>query len=346
MNVMTNIQASKTLSYNFSINDSNESKVVESKLLDSVTAKPFIKWAGGKTKLLPTIEESLPSNIKSTHTYIEPFVGAGSVFMYMAQNHNFEHIIINDINSALIAIYRNIRDHHEELMYWLDNIQDEYQKLPPHTECDAKKNYYLNIRQLYNTESRLDILGSARFIFLNKYGFNGLYRENSKGENNVAFGKKDKAELYDKFNIMKLNQILNQKNSSGELKITILNGDYADSINYAKTTNAFIYMDPPYRPITVSGFTNYHKSSFNDDSQKNLKNFCLMINNNNANFMLSNSDPKVQKDAAEPEFFDELYKGCDISRVSMRRNINCDASKRGAITELLITNYKKPNKEY
>lgn len=325
------------MSLNFNNNVTTQTKE-QSKLLDNVTAKPFIKWAGGKTKLIPTINDRLPDDINNIKTYIEPFVGAGSVFMYMAQNYDFERIVINDINAALIAIYKNIRDDLDELTYQLDYIQNEYQRLPDIEKSDDKKNYYLKIRELYNTESRFTTEGSARFIFLNKYGFNGLYRENAKGQNNVGFGKKNKAELYDLLNLQKLNQILNSKNSKGELKVIISNGDYMQTINYV-SANAFIYMDPPYRPVTNAGFTNYHKSGFNDDAQIMLSNFFVMLHCANAKAMISNSDPKVQVDAQTPEFFDDLYNGHVIERVSMRRNINSKGSSRGPVNELLIRNY-------
>lgn len=299
---------------------------------EDTSAKPFVKWAGGKTQLLPVIQENLPTFDK-TDTYIEPFVGAGAVFLKLMQSYEFENVVINDMNNALINTYKVIRDNAEELMKILDRLEEEYNLL----DDEEQTNYYLSIRKRYNSENRITIDGAANFIFLNKTCFNGLYRENSKGEFNVPSGKKKKVNLYDKFNILKISSILKEKNSKGKRKVKIMSGDYK-KIEKLVNENTFVYFDPPYRPITKSGFNQYHKSGFSDESQVELAKFYSKLSNKGAKLMLSNSDPKNLEEAEQPDFFDNLYKEFVIKRVSARRNINSNSKGRGAITEILVIN--------
>ena len=296
--------------------------------------KPFLKWAGGKTQLLPVILEYLPKNIENIKTYVEPFVGAGAVFIYFLENDNFDKYIINDINSRLINLYKVIRDDVELLINSLSELRETYAGLS--IENDDRKEMYYEIRDKFNSNDIGKIELAAYFIFLNKTCFNGLYRENSKGGFNVPIGSYEKTpDMFDANLLRELSVKLNEKNKFGEDKVIILNKSYSELESYIDK-NTFVYFDPPYRPVTKGGFTAYDKSGFNDESQKELAIFFERMACKGAKVMLSNSDPKNLD--INDEFFDVLYNNFTIKRVSALRSINSNGKRRGAINEILVYN--------
>ncbi|RNL54284.1 DNA adenine methylase [Pedobacter jejuensis] len=293
-------------------------------------AKPFLKWAGGKTQLIPAIEQHLPQNISLIKdlTYIEPFIGSGAVFFWFIQKFNIKKAIINDINTDLINVYRIIKDKPEELIEALKEQERNYYSLTLEQE---KKDFFLNIRAEFNLKKHNEIDNAAFFIFLNRTCFNGLYRVNSKNGFNVPFGKYIKPKICDPQNILAISKLL--KN------VTILNGDYTETLNHS-TKNSFFYFDPPYKPISkTSSFNAYSKDNFDDEQQKNLADFTERLTKNKHLWLLSNSDPKNLNPS--DLFFDELYSkpANTIVRVKARRMINSNAQKRGEINEVLIMNY-------
>lgn len=292
-------------------------------------AKPFLKWAGGKTQLLPTIDSFLPSNFKNEKdvTYIEPFVGGGAMLFYMLQNYpNIKKAIINDINTHLIKAYKVIRDDAYSLIEVLKDLQNSFKALKDH---DAQKDFYLRIRNSFNQIQLTDIEESAYMIFLNRTCFNGLYRENSKGCFNVPFGRYSNPTICDEDLIIANSELLQ--------KVEILNGDFSQTSKYI-LGYTFFYFDPPYRPLdATSSFNSYVKESFNDDEQIRLKEFFTYISAGGSYAMLSNSDCKARN--VNDDFFDKLYEDFFIERVYAKRCINANASKRGTLTELLIRNY-------
>ena len=291
--------------------------------------KPFIKWVGGKTQLLNDIIVNLPSNKSEIITYIEPFIGGGSVlFNILDYFPNVNNVIINDFNTTLTNSYLYIKNNPNELIDKLEELCNLYNK--QETLIDKEKLYY-NIRNEFNKSISINYK-VIYFIFLNKTCFNGLYRENKLGYFNVPFNKSKHPEFYNKENILNISNFLNKYN------VQIYNMSY-EYIDKFITSNCFVYLDPPYRPITKSSaFTAYTKSGFNDESQKQLKLFCDKINNKNSYFMLSNSDPKNTD--INDNFFDDLYKNYNIIRVQASRNINSKGDKRGKINELIIKNYE------
>ena len=297
------------------------------------SAKPFLKWAGGKTQLLPIISSKLPEDINEKTRYIEPFIGAGAVFFEMVKKQHFEEYIINDINSKLISLYTIIRDDCESLLSRLEAIKSEYSELK---DLDEKSEYFYNAREQFNADDCDSIDKAALFIFLNKTCFNGLYRENSKGQFNVPFGKHKDPTIYDETQIRKISELLNTKNEKGENIVRIMNLPF-EALEQYIDDQTFMYFDPPYRPVTKGGFNTYSKSGFNDDDQIRLKNFYEMADNLGAELMLSNSDPHVLDE--DDDFFDNLYEEYTIERVAASRMINRNGNGRGQITELLITNY-------
>lgn len=305
-------------------------------IMQNVKMKPFIKWAGGKTELLPVLSENLPIDIKEgkrIDTYIEPFVGAGAFFIYIASNYEFNKIIINDINYKLMNVYKVIRDDVDELIQDMQSMKEEYLEYPE----EEKKEMYLKIRQEFNNwDTVTKVKQAANFIFINKTCFNGLYRENKKGDYNVPWGQHKNPSIFDENQLRKINKLLNLKDEFGQYKIDILCGNYKEVDKYI-SEKSIVYIDPPYRPITKSGFTSYNKSGFNDESQIELSKFFKHINDKGAKVMLSNSDPKNFDES--DQFFDDLYSDFNIQRVSASRMINSKGSGRGKISEILVKNY-------
>ena len=294
---------------------------------DTTQARPFIKWVGGKTQLLDEVNKSLPRDFASRQhvTYIEPFVGGGAVMFWILQAYpNIERAVINDINKELICTYRVIKENVEELIAGLARIQDDY----IHLGAEDRKAYYMEKRARFNTKQTTPVETAALFIFLNRTCFNGLYRVNSKGEFNVPHGKYANQRICDADNLRACSNVLQ--------RVEILCGDFAETGRYAGPDTLF-YFDPPYKPITeTSSFTSYSKEGFDDKEQLRLRDFCNQISKEQALFVASNSDPKDVN--PKENFFDTIYQHFIIKRVSAARMINSDASGRGAISELMISN--------
>lgn len=290
-------------------------------------AKPFLKWAGGKTQLINDIEKSLPQVTQSEFTYIEPFVGSGAVLFWMLNNFpNLKKAVINDINEDLINTYKIIASQPLELIAILEIFQNEYHNLEGNEE--AKKAYYYEKRTLYNERTATKTKQAALFIFLNRTCFNGLYRVNRKNEYNVPMGGYKKPTICDRENLLAVSEALQ--------KVEILCGDFMQTLDYT-TENTFFYFDPPYKPLSeTSSFNSYAKDEFNDDEQIRLRDFCKTLDEKGHSWLLSNSDVKGKN--AEDNFFDELYADFSIQRVNAKRSINANPEKRGTLTELLITN--------
>lgn len=303
-----------------------------------IQAKPFLKWAGGKRQLLPEIENNLPEEIKTSKNidlYIEPFIGGGALFFHLLSNYNVKKSIINDINPDLMLSYKVIKLFPEELIKELKNIERKFIKLD---EPNRKIFYYDELRTPFNklkiNYSTIDkqscIKKVSLLMALNKTCFNGLFRQNSKGEFNVPVGRYKNPKILDEDNLRNVSKLLQDTE--------ILCGSY-DSIKIPKSRKAFIYFDPPYRPLsTTSSFTKYSKGDFNDEDQKKLANYFRKLDKEGHYLLLSNSDPTNTDE--NDLFFDKLYKGYHIQRILAERFINSDSSKRKAIRELLITNYR------
>jgi len=296
-------------------------------MIDRV-AKPFLKWAGGKSQLINDIEKALPNVVyKDKFTYIEPFVGSGAVLFWMLNNFpNLRKAVINDINEDLINTYKTIASKPKELISILETLQSEFHGLE--RKVEAKKEYYYQKRDLYNKRKEEPSGQAALFIFLNRTCFNGLYRVNRKNEYNVPMGSYKRPTICDKENLLAVSQVLQ--------KVEILCGDYEETLNWADY-NSLFYFDPPYKPLSeTSSFNSYSKDEFNDQEQIRLRDFCRKLDVLNHTWILSNSDVKGKEE--NDNFFDDLYSDFTIQRVDARRSINANPEKRGALKELLITN--------
>lgn len=296
-----------------------------------ISAKPFLKWAGGKTQLLSKIDNYLIFD-DSIYKYVEPFVGGGAVLFHVLNNYRPKEIYINDINSSLIDAYSVVKSNVNDLINLLSEIETEYITL----DEDERKNYFYNKREIFNILKKANenvLEKSALMIFLNKTCFNGLYRENKSGEFNVPHGKYKNPKICDRENLLAV---------SNKLKnVEIYCCDYKNLENFIDA-NTLVYFDPPYKPLSKSGFTSYSKSGFNDDNQVELSQFFKDLNEKGAKVFLSNSDPKSNDGDL---FFDDLYKDFNIERVRGNRMINSDAANRGKINEIIVSNFKRRNDE-
>ncbi len=249
-----------------------------------IKAKPFIKWVGGKTQLIASIENSLPKSFveQNNVTYIEPFVGGGAVMFWILQQYpNITKAVVNDINPDLTAAYKTIKETPVELVRILKIIQDEYLPL----NDDKRKQYFLKKRERFNTKSLDATENTALFIFLNRTCFNGLYRVNSKGLFNVPFGRYANPKICDEQTIYADSELLQ--------KVEILTGDFEQTLKYADSTSLF-YFDPPYKPLNeTSSFNSYSKEGFYDNEQIRLGNFCKKIDKLGYDFILSHKCPEV-----------------------------------------------------
>lgn len=292
-------------------------------------AKPFIKWVGGKSQLLGQLEALLPADFdkKEDITYIEPFVGGGAMLFHILQAHtNIKRAVINDINPELITCYETVRDNPIELIRSLASIQEDYYSVEGE---EAKKAYYLRMRDRFNGKPADPIEKTTLFFFLNRTCFNGLYRVNKSGKFNVPCGRYERPLICDADTVVADSRILQQ--------VTILTGDFEQTFGYVGN-NTFFYFDPPYRPLSsTSSFNDYAKEAFNDEAQIRLKHFCDRLHRAGIPFMLSNSDCLGK--SGTDRFFDDLYEDYDISRVWASRSVNAKGDKRGKLTEILVRNY-------
>ena len=296
--------------------------------------KPFLKWVGGKTQLLPALEARLPFGFfRSVRVYAEPFVGGGAfLFRLLGMGMRPERVIINDSNRDLANAYRAVRDHAEDLVAELDALQSAYRA---QADEAARKEFFLRIRSEYNQgsaerDSAL-VRRTTRLLFLNRTCFNGLYRVNARGKFNVPFGRYVQPRICDAETI--------RADAAALAGTEILDGDYADALAEAGH-GWFVYLDPPYRPLSrTSSFCDYTQGGFDDNEQRRLAAVCRELDARGARWLLSNSDPK----GTDPNdsFFEDLYAGFDIRGVRASRMLNADPTKRGKLGELLISNYSE-----
>jgi DNA adenine methylase len=293
--------------------------------------KPFVKWAGGKTRILNILEQKLPNIFEQTNgiTYVEPFVGGGAMLFHMLQYHKraIKRVIINDINEDLIGSYKAVQSNPRQLITSLQQLQIKYLN---ETDMKQRELYYYKIRELFNNTELCDPNRIPLFLFLNRTCFNGLYRVNDKGKFNVPHGRYKTPSFCTEKMIMNASSLLQN--------VEILSGNFQDTFKaLSPNENVFFYFDPPYRPISkeVSNFTKYDRTGFGDKDQESLKRLCDKIDKNGWKFMVSNSDSKTDNGS----YFDTLYDKYTIHRFEVVRLINMYNSKNSRPTEILITNY-------
>ncbi|MFW6272582.1 MAG: DNA adenine methylase [bacterium] len=279
--------------------------------------KPFVKWVGGKRQLINDIVVHLPNKYDK---YFEPFLGAGAVFLFLKPNVAY----INDMNKDLINAYLVIRDNVEKLIY----------ELKKHNENNSK-DYYYQIREWDRKRgfnNRSNVSKAARFIYMNKVGYNGLYRVNQNGQFNVPYGRYNNPKIVDEDLLRNISYYLNNND------IHILSEDFEDAVQDV-SNNDLVYFDPPYDPLNeTSSFTGYQKGGFDKEEQKRLK-LCadalvrrgakVILSNSNTEFIKALYSNKIESASSEISYY-------IIKLVDARRNVNSNASKRGKIKEVLI----------
>lgn len=277
--------------------------------------KPFVKWVGGKRQLLAQFRNNklYPPRSFNTFTnyYFEPFAGGAAVFFDLLPNKAH----INDLNEELVATYNIIKNDVKTLISNLNSESYRYDK-----------ELFLKIRSL-NPLDLSEIERASRFIYLNRTGFNGMYRVNKSGQFNVPFGKYNNPLICDEANLNRVADALKG--------VTITSLSYKFILDLAKKGD-FIYLDPPYYPVTkTASFTTYTNDVFLEKQQEELRDAYLELNNRGCFVMLSNSDTPF----IESLFAPFSKEGIKINKVQAGRSINSNSSKRGKVSEILVTNY-------
>jgi DNA adenine methylase len=293
----------------------------------TITAKPFVKWAGGKSQILDEIRRKYPVGLgENVNKYAEPFVGGGAVLFDVLANYTLNEVYVSDVNRELIHTYTTIRNDIDGLLYALRGMESEYLQA---SEDKRKVIYYRN-RDRFNILKTMQSDSAeivTLFIFLNRTCFNGLYRVNRKGEYNVPQGSYKKPTICDEDNLRAVSDKLRG--------VQIVCGDYKLSRDFIDE-HTFAYFDPPYRPLSVTAnFTAYSDGGFGDEQQIELARFIDEMSERGAWVVASNSDPKNVNE--NDEFFDNLYAKHSILRIEASRAINSVTAGRGCVKELLIT---------
>lgn len=269
--------------------------------------KPILKWAGGKRQLLPVLLKNIPDKF---NTYYEPFIGGAALLISLYSLNKINNAVISDTNTDLYNLYNTIRKEPQELIDELNNLKFR----------NSRDDYY-RARSLFNSTED-SVRRSAILIYLNRHGYNGLYRVNSNNKFNVPFGKYSNPGMPSPGNIMALSKILQS--------CTVMNSDFEVAVMNA-VRGDFVYFDPPYMPLSkTSYFTGYTHSGFVERDQERLSRIFKDLSRKGVYVMESNSSTELIR---------ELYKDFSLMEVDARRNINSVGTKRDAVKELIITNY-------
>jgi DNA adenine methylase len=277
-----------------------------------VKCSPFIKWAGGKRQLLVELDRRLPPG---WNTYYEPFIGGGALLVNLENQHRLTSAVISDLNSELINLYKVVKDAPGLL---IEALSDE--------EFRNDEVSYKLLKEQFNTlmgSPAHEIERAALLVYLNKHGFNGLWRVNQKGRFNVPFGRYKKRSIPSESSIRKFSALLS--------KVSILNADFETAVTSARKGD-FIYFDPPYHPLSkTASFTDYNSRGFAFTEQERLARLFERLSKKGICLMLSNSKmPAIE----------ELYDGFHIETVMAKRFINCNGERRSGIQEIIVTNYR------
>lgn len=277
----------------------------------AVRLTPFVKWAGGKRQLLNELHQYQP---KTFNRYFEPFIGGGAFFLDLAP----ASAVISDLNEDLMMTWEAIKQSPSELLVLLAEHQ-----------ANDHKEYYLDVRSV-DRDGRLETMTTveraARFIYMNKAGFNGLWRVNKKGQNNVPYANPKKLNLMMDDLIYAISDYLNDND------IVLKHQSYLETVKSAETGD-FVYFDPPYIPLTESAsFTAYTKENFSLHDQEALRDTAKSLAEQGVHVMLSNSSAPLVYELYQDEIF-------HIHEVQAKRAINSKGDGRGAVKEVIITTY-------
>lgn len=265
-------------------------------------ARPVLKWAGGKGRLVPKILRVLPEQIR---TYYEPFVGSAAVFFALATERRFQNAVLGDQNPELINVYRALQTDVKGLIKALSRHRYD-------------RDTYYELRDV--DPLNLDVAErAARTIYLNKAGFNGLYRVNRSGQFNVPFGRHVNPTICDEPRLLRAADLLSS--------VTLQVADFATVCKAAKRKDA-VYFDPPYVPLSkTSNFTAYHEKVFDDSEHQRLANLFGKLANKGVALVLSNSDTPLTRN---------LYAEWSVQKIMVSRPINSKTTHRGHVAEILV----------
>ncbi len=268
---------------------------------------PIVKWVGGKRQLLPALLTHVPKRIS---TYIEPFAGGAALFFGICNRERekkcaFDRAILCDQNEELIACYRAVRDDVDALIEALSVYRYD-------------RDLFYEVRA-QSTQGWVDVARGARFLFLNRTCFNGLWRVNSKGRFNVPFGRYTNPRIVDEAGLRRASEVLT--------RVDLRCGDFVGTLEGA-TPNDFVYFDPPYIPVSkTSNFTAYAKEGFGESDQVRLLDAMRVLSKKKVPFMLSNADTADTR---------ALYREFTIRSVEASRAVNSDPTKRGPVREVIV----------
>ena len=279
-------------------------------MLDRASPAPFLKWAGGKRQLVPRILDLVPARIE---TYYEPFLGGAAVFFALAKLGLFRRAVLTDANVELVNCYQAVRD----------DVESVIAELAKHKNSSG---HYYKVRA-QNLARLTEVQRAARLIFLNRCGFNGLYRVNSQGAFNVPFGRYSRPTICDPAKLRKASRILQS--------VEIRRADFGEILEEARPGKRdFVYLDPPYVPLSkTSSFTAYASRDFDLSQQQRLAAALVQLAKRRVPALLSNSDCGTTR---------TLYEGLEIAEVQARRAINSNARGRGPVGEILVRSFSYP----
>lgn len=286
-------------------------------------ARPIVKWAGGKARLVERLLALMPSG--TFDTYAEPFCGGAAMFFALGNEsrRRFRRAILSDKNEELIALYRAIQCDVGRLVDRLATYSDRHLSLDP----EGRRAHYYEVRET-STRGMSDVERGARLIFLNKTCFNGLFRVNASGQFNVPFGRYRSPRILDAETLAAAHRVL----QGVELRLA----DFAE-ITEDLSRGDFVYFDPPYVPLSkTANFTAYAASRFDEHEQRRLADTLEHLRVRGVRAMLSNTCSGVTR---------ELYgrnKRLAMTTISVPRSINSDPTKRGDVDELVVMNYTSP----
>lgn len=283
---------------------------------------PIVKWVGGKRQLQDRILAEFANSTfdSGKNTYFEPFFGGGAILFALQP----KKAVINDVNSKLVNLYRQVQGNLAALTSEARKLETEYNSLSPN--LDAQLQFYLAKRSVFNTGLPETPEHAALFLFLNKAGFNGMYRENARGDFNIPFGKRATLNLLDDGNLTSVSALLKE--------VEILNDDFSRAVENTAQAGDLVYFDPPYVPLTVtSAFTGYTKDGFDPEMQQNLASVAKKLTERGVNVAISNSSHETVR---------ELY-GSDFESFPLMatRMLAAKTASRAPVTELLFTNFRK-----
>ena len=290
----------------------------------SLVPAPLVKWVGGKRQLqAPIIHKILEVFDPATGSYFEPFFGGGAIFFAL----NPKKAFASDINSGLVNLYNFVTNQPDAVAAELNKLQSRYNGL----SVDSQQAFYLDKRSLFNEKTeaetfanRLGAEGAALFLFLNKAGFNGMYRENAKGEFNIPFGKREKISLFDDTNL--------ELASTALRNLVVSCQDYAATVENAQPGD-LVYFDPPYAPLSkTSSFEGYNSSNLGGFDQQALRDLVIELTNRGVHCLVSNSSAEI---------IENLYWDFNMEPLMASRAVSASAAGRKNVKEYLIDNFKQ-----